>query len=158
MIFREMVIDDIYRGFLECLDCLKPTNLSYPEAIKVFKNRAPNIKTMVLLSNKFRPNDKKEKLQLKVIGTASYFIEPKYIHKGGSVAHIEDVAVLSGWQKLGIGKLLMRKTLQHIKDNHNPYKTVLYCYEDLVPFYEKVGFKKAYKNDNNLVVTFMENR
>ena len=68
-------------------------------------------------------------------------IEPKFIHNGGKVAHIEDVVVTKEYQGKGIGEKLIRSLLDYAKKN-DCYKTILDSSDDVKPFYEKIGFKK----------------
>src|SRR5690606_4202949 len=39
----------------------------------------------------------------KIIGTATLLIEQKFIHNGGKVGHIEDVATRKGFEGRGVG-------------------------------------------------------
>lgn len=77
----------------------------------------------------------------RIIGTASIFLERKFIHSGGLVGHIEDVSVAVEHQGKGIGKDLVNVLVERAK-KLEAYKVLLDCNEDNVPFYEKLGFKK----------------
>jgi glucosamine-phosphate N-acetyltransferase len=77
----------------------------------------------------------------KIVGTASYFIESKFLHNGGKVMHIEDVVVVENHRGVGIGKMLILH-LVNLGKNENCYKVILDCNENNVMFYEKCGFKK----------------
>jgi len=76
-----------------------------------------------------------------VIGSTTLLIEPKFIHQGGKVGHIEDVVIAKEHQGTGIGEKLINFVLDHAKQNQC-YKTILDCSDDLKQFYEKIGFKK----------------
>jgi len=80
-------------------------------------------------------------LDSKVIGSTTLLIEPKFIHKGGKVGHIEDVVIAKEYQGTGIGEKLINFVLDHAKQNQC-YKTILDCTDDVKQFYEKIGFKK----------------
>ena len=80
-------------------------------------------------------------LDSKVIGSATIFIEPKFIHSGGTVAHIEDVVVRKEYQGSGIGQKLVEGLLEYAKKN-GCYKTILDAVDDVMPFYENLGFKR----------------
>ena len=67
-------------------------------------------------------------------------IEPKFIHDGGLVGHIEDVVVNKDVQGQKIGEKLILASLEYAK-NAGCYKTILDCLDDVKPFYEKLGFK-----------------
>ena len=79
------------------------------------------------------------KEQNKVIATCSVFIEYKFIHQLGSIAHIEDVVVDLNYRKKGLGKMLIEHCLAYIKLK-GCYKVILNCEQKNVKFYEKCGF------------------
>ncbi len=81
------------------------------------------------------------KTENKIVATASILIEPKFIHKLGYVAHIEDVVVTKTVRSTGLGKMIISKLISIAKEN-KCYKIILNCSEQNVGFYEKCGFKK----------------
>ena len=90
---RLMDATDLNRGFLDALRALKPIDLTEQQAIDVYRDRLKSrIRTYVAV------------IDDRIAGTASVFIEPKFINSGGVVGHIEDVAVHPGFQKHGIGR------------------------------------------------------
>ena len=76
-----------------------------------------------------------------VAGTASVFIEPKFINSGGVVGHIEDVAVNQRFQKHGVGRALVQHLLEVCRE-FRCYKVILDCAEGVIPFYERIGFHR----------------
>jgi len=80
-------------------------------------------------------------LDSQVVGAATIFIEQKFINKGGKVGHIEDVAVRKNYQGKGIGQKIIKALVLFAK-KEGCYKTILDCQDDLIPFYEKAGFKR----------------
>ena len=127
---RLMDATDLDRGFLDVINALRPVVLTKEEAVEVYRNRLKSrIRTYVAL------------MSGRIAGTASIFIEPKFIHSGGVVAHIEDVAVHSGFQKHGIGRALVEHLLEECR-NFKCYKVILDCSEAVIPFYEKLGFHR----------------
>lgn len=76
-----------------------------------------------------------------VIGTATVLLEPKLIHRGCIVAHIEDVAVRKGFVGKGVGSTLVRKAVAYAKKS-GCYRVLLDCSERNVRFYQKLGFKR----------------
>jgi len=76
----------------------------------------------------------------KIIGSASILIEQKFIHDGGKVGHIEDVAVRKEFQGKGVGKQIVVALLRYA-EKQGCYKTILDCTDELIPFYENIGFK-----------------
>ncbi len=75
-----------------------------------------------------------------ILGAISLLIEPKIIHKGRSVGHIEDLVVDSEYRNLGIGKTLVEYAIS-IANVNKCYKIILYCDEKNINFYIKSGFK-----------------
>ena len=129
---RELEEKDLSNGFLESLDSLrKASDLSPKKAKEIFKKikSDKNYKIYVAV------------LDSKVVGTTTLFIEQKFIHDGGKVGHIEDVAVRKEYQGKGVGQKVVKALLEYAK-KEGCYKTILDCTDDLVSFYEKTGFKR----------------
>ena len=74
----------------------------------------------------------------KIIATGTIIVEPKLIHGGKSVGHIEDIVVDKDHRKEGIATNIVNKLL----DLSDCYKVILDCKDDLVDFYKLAGFKK----------------
>ncbi len=127
---RLMEAADLGRGFLTALSALKPADLTDEQALEVFHRRTDSrVNTYVAL------------IDDRVAGTASLLIEPKFIHHGGVVGHVEDVAVRADHQHHGVGAAL----IQHLLDvcrRAGCYKVILDCEDDVAPFYEKLGFHR----------------
>ena len=79
-----------------------------------------------------------------IIGTITLLVEQKFIHCGGKVGHIEDVVTRKGYERLGIGGSLVRRTLDEAK-KFGCYKVILDCSDSNMSFYEKFGF---YRTEN----------
>ena len=129
---REIQKSDLEKGFLKSLDSLKKaSDIGPKKASKVFDSikSNPNHKIFVAIIDE------------RVVGSTTLFIEPKFIHKGGLVGHIEDVVVSKDCQGKGIGEKLIEASLDFAKNN-GCYKTILDCSDEVKPFYEKIGFKK----------------
>ena len=77
--------------------------------------------------------------KIKLIGTGTIFFEPKMIHGGKSVGHIEDIVVDKNYRKEGIGKKIIRILIEL----NDPYKVILDCNDKLINFYQSCGFKKC---------------
>ena len=135
IIIRKLQESDLDNGFLESLDSLKKaSDLNQEKAKIILKKITENSNhiVMVALSNN------------KVVGSITMLIEPKFIHDGGLVGHIEDVVVSKDHQGKGIGKKLVTNMLEFAKEK-GCYKTILDCSDGLISFYEKIGFK-TYSN------------
>ena len=129
---RELEEDDLFNGFLESLDSLKKaSNLTKEKAKQVFEKIKSNPNHVVFVAV----------VDGKVVGSTTMLIEPKFIHDGGKVGHIEDVVVSKEYQGKGIGEKIIRALLEYAQKN-NCYKTILDCSDEIKPFYEKIGFKR----------------
>ena len=128
---RELEEKDLFMGFLESMDSLKlASNLDREKAKKIFEKINSNSNHFIYVAI----------LNGVIVGSTTMIIEPKFIHDGGNVAHIEDVVVSKEYQGNGIGEMLMQSLLDLAKDS-NCYKTILNCSDEVKPFYEKIGFK-----------------
>jgi len=129
---RELQEKDLFNGFLESLDSLrKASDLDPKKAKEIFKKikSRPDHVIYVAVSDS------------KVIGSATIFIEPKFIHCGGMVGHIEDVVVRKEHQGGGIGQQIINALLEYA-EKKGCYKTILDCTDEVMPFYGKLGFKR----------------
>jgi glucosamine-phosphate N-acetyltransferase len=129
---RELEEKDLFNGFLQSMDSLKPaSNIDKEKAIEIYNKIKSNPNHLVYVAI----------LDERVVGSTTMLIEPKFIHDGGNVSHIEDVVVSKEYQGKGIGEMLVQSLLDLAKDN-NCYKTILDCSDKVKPFYEKIGFKR----------------
>ena len=138
---RELEEKDLFNGFLESLDSLRKTSKINPKKAKdIFKKISSdkNYKIYVAV------------LDSKVVGAATILIEQKFIRNGGKVGHIEDVVVSKKHQGKGIGLVLVKELVQYAKKK-GCYKTILDCSDELIPFYEKIGFKR---HSNSMRIDF----
>lgn len=129
---RKLQKKDIANGFLHSLDSLrKASDLSPRKAQAVFDKISSDPNEVIYVAV----------MDSKVVGAASIIIEQKFIHGGGKAGHIEDVVVSKEFQGKGIGQKVVRALLEYAQ-KQGCYKTILDCSDDLIPFYEKLGFKK----------------
>jgi glucosamine-phosphate N-acetyltransferase len=136
-IIRELEENDFKKGFLKVLDTLRETSsITEDKALEIFKNIKSNPKHIIIVAE----------IKGKIIGSTTLLIEPKFIHQGGIVGHIEDVVVGKKFQGEKIGEKIINYVLELAK-NHGCYKTILDCSNEVKPFYEKLGFKH---NSNEL--------
>lgn len=132
IVIRELQENDLFNGFLESLDSLRrASNLNVKKAKQIYAKIKSNPDHVIFVAV----------LDGKVVGSTTMIVEPKFIHDGGYVGHIEDVVVAKEYQGKGIGEKLVGALLDYAKKN-NCYKTILDCKDDVKPFYEKIGFKK----------------
>ena len=129
---RDIVESDIDNGFLESLDSLRnASDLNKDTARDILKKIIGNPDHIIHVAE----------VDGKVVGSTTLLIEQKFIHKGGKVGHIEDVVVSKEFEGRGIGIKLVTSLLEVAKAK-NCYKTILDCKDELIPFYERIGFKQ----------------
>ena len=132
IIIRKIKEFDLHNGFLESLDSLKlASNLSREKAESILKKIMRNQNHVLFVAI----------LNDKIIGSTTLLIEQKFIHDGGLVGHIEDVVVSKKHEGIGIGLKIMQVALEYAK-NQGCYKTILDCDDKVMPFYERLGFKR----------------
>lgn len=125
---RDLRREDLDNGFLDALAALTEVGLTPEQAREVYVALPANMRTFVAMRDG------------RVIGTCSLLVERKFIHAGGRVGHIEDVSVAASAQRQGIGTALVRHAIAEAK-RAGCYKVILDCFDDLVGFYERMGFK-----------------
>jgi len=76
-----------------------------------------------------------------IIGTAMLHLQHKLSYQCGTAAHLEDVVVEFKCRGQGVGTLLIQRAIKTALD-HDCYKIMLTCWEETVPYYQKLGFKK----------------
>jgi glucosamine-phosphate N-acetyltransferase len=129
---RKLQKKDIANGFLSSLDSLrKASDLSPRQAFSIFDRISSDPNEAIYVAV----------IGSKIVGAASIIIEQKFIHGGGRAGHIEDVVVAKEFQGRGIGQKVILRLLEYAQ-KQGCYKTILDCSNDLIPFYEKLGFKK----------------
>jgi len=129
---RDIVESDIDNGFLESLDNLRTaSNLNKETAKEILKKIIADSDHIIQVAE----------IDGKIVGSTTLLIEQKFIHEGGKVGHIEDVVVSKGFEGRGIGMKLVVSLLEKAK-TENCYKTILDCKDELIPFYERIGFKE----------------
>tara|TARA_B100001146_G_scaffold87644_1_gene77734 strand:- start:95 stop:529 length:435 start_codon:yes stop_codon:yes gene_type:complete len=132
---REIVEEDIEKEFLKSLDSLrKASDLDKEVAKDILKKIISNPDHIIHVAED----------NGKIVGSTTLLIEQKFIHNGGYVGHIEDVVVSKEFEGRGIGIKLVTSLLE-IANTRNCYKTILDCKDELIPFYERIGFKQESK-------------
>jgi len=80
-----------------------------------------------------------ESNEMTIVGSGTLIIEPKLIHGGKYVGHIEDIVVHESYRKRGIAQEILSR-LQSISEDRNCYKIILDCTDDIMSVYKKSGF------------------
>ena len=80
----------------------------------------------------------------RIVGTCTSLlidiqVYPRWWH---SLGHIEDVSVDAKYQGTGVGGTLVKAVLEAAA-KMGCYKTILDCQDEIMKFYEKIGFKKS---------------
>ena len=123
--------EDLWNGFLTTLDSLRTaSDIDKDTAEAVFTKIESNPNHIIAVAE----------FEGKIVGATTLLIEPKFIHQGGLVGHIEDVVVDKNYQGKKIGEKIMKYLLE-IAQERRCYKTILDCTDDVKKFYEKLGFK-----------------
>ena len=131
LIIRELEKEDFKKGFLQTMDTLRESsNISEDKALEIFRNIQLNQKHIIIVAE----------INGRIVGATTLLIEPKFIHQGGIVGHIEDVVVDKEFQGQKIGEKIIKYVLK-VAEKHNCYKTILNCSDEVKQFYEKMGFK-----------------
>jgi glucosamine-phosphate N-acetyltransferase len=86
----------------------------------------------------------------KIIASGTLLIEQKLIRDCGKVGHIEDIVVDKEYKNNGLGKKLVVELTTYAKKN-GCYKVILDCRKEIIPFYEKCGYKN---HDDHMVQYF----
>lgn len=88
--------------------------------------------------------------QKKIIGTITCAIELKFIRNLGKICHVEDFVIDKDHQRKKLGSKLLDIS-REFSQNLGCYKVLLDAKDELIPFYQKMGFKK---NSNGMAIYF----
>ena len=137
---KELENHDLINSFFDTLSNLTEIGKDVYDkefSQKIFEKirKSDNIKIFVAIKN------------TDIVGSITAIIEQKFIHNGGRICHIEDVVTRKGFEKLGIGSILVEKVLE-LAIQEKCYKVILNCSEYNSMFYEKLGF---YKHDIDII-------
>ena len=134
-LIRRIKEDDFENGFFETLSNLTTVgDIRINERRREIINRILGDPNYIIIVAEDQENHT-------IIGTATLLIEQKFIHNGGKVGHIEDVATRAGYEGLGVGKKIIQRLIEISRDLQC-YKIILDCDDKVIGFYEKLGFKK----------------
>jgi glucosamine-phosphate N-acetyltransferase len=128
MIFREIITDDYYNGYMDLLFEFSnyKKEISFEEFTAYINNRE-NIRIYVVLDEN------------RIIGAGTLFKLDKLHNK--SVGQIEDVIITESFRGIGIGKKIIDKLVEIGLNEMQCYKVVLNCLDKNIGFYEKCGFQ-----------------
>tara|TARA_Y100000296_G_C5006628_1_gene172918 strand:- start:53 stop:487 length:435 start_codon:yes stop_codon:yes gene_type:complete len=123
---REFKSEDFSCGYIETISEVWPCNDITEETLSKVLDK--NVYIFVAENNG------------EVIGSLSLYIQNKFIHNGSCVGFIEEVVVRKKYNGKNIGSLLVERAVKRCEEL-GCYKVLLYCYDDLVQFYERNGFE-----------------
>lgn len=128
IVIEELTPELVNQDFLDCLAALSPVDLTVNDAKGVLYVRTEHgDHTYVAI------------MEGRIVGTVALLYERKFIHGGGLVGFIEDLAVHPDFQKQGVGLALINHVTKEAL-GRSCYKVILSCSEDLKGFYEKSGY------------------
>ncbi len=128
---RRLEFKDLDNGFYEALENLTVVGNISQKGKKVFNEISNNSLYNIFIAE----------YENKVVGTITLLLERKFIHGGGLVGHIEDVATNEDFEGKGVGSSLVDYAIKYAKEK-GCYKVVLDCSEENVSFYEKMGLRR----------------
>jgi glucosamine-phosphate N-acetyltransferase len=129
-IFRKLEESDYHKNYLQLLSQLTQVGHISPEE---FSNILAKIQSQIWVFEDTTVN--------KIVASASIFLEQKFIHGGGIVAHLEDVVVDQSYRGAQLGQKLIANIVD-IAKNSSAYKIIADCKPELLSFYSKNGFEK----------------
>jgi glucosamine-phosphate N-acetyltransferase len=150
VIIRPIEFEDIEdRGFLEVLENLVPAGIDRIQAKQILQQIKSNPLHKIFIAQEEEQeyqqdadgDEMKKRKKIKVVGTTTLLVEPKFINKGMRVGYIEDVSVRKGYDGLGIGSQLITYATNDAISVEGCGKILLYCSKNTIPFYEKLGYK-----------------
>ena len=123
---KELEEDFINDSFFETLSNLAEVDEVSKDVFEEIK-KSNNIKIFVAF------------IDGELVGTITALIEQKFIHKGGKVCHLEDLATRKGYENLGVGSILIEHVIKFATEERC-YKVILDCSKNNLTYYKKFGF------------------
>jgi glucosamine-phosphate N-acetyltransferase len=89
----------------------------------------------------------------KIIGSATLYIEKKFIHGCGLRGSLQDVVVDDTYRGKQLGKLIV-VTVSLLAEHLGCYKMSLECKDKLIKFYESIGYVLEKGNSNSMIIRY----
>jgi len=118
------------------IQLLSYLTITYDLTLELFNSNIKEIFTMGLIIVCIERNVE----GIKLIGSGTIIIEPKIIHGGKSVGHIEDVVVHPLYRGKGVAQTILNMLVDY--SNQKCYKVILNCNPNMEQFYNQMGFDK----------------
>lgn len=142
---RPLSSTDFERGFLELLRQLTSvgtvTKADFIKRFYAMKTCSGTYYTTVI-----HDEDKNQ-----IVGAATLIIERKFIHECAMRGIIEEVIVSDEYRGKQLGKLLVA-TVVDLAKRLECYKITLNCRDEMIRFYERLGFVAEQGNANFLII------
>ncbi len=135
MVVRPLNTNDFTKGYLDLLCELSNTITCKSQ---VFFD---SVMTTIQNNNRHHVFVMEDTIEQRIVATVTVLVEPKFIHNGMCVGHIEDVVVSRTHRTQKLGKILMEYVNTWMREL-NCYKFILDCHEDLEAFYKKASYGK----------------
>lgn len=130
IIIRELIAGDLDDHFISLLEQLTSVAMTPDSLRTVHTDRiSRGIRTYGLYRDSL------------LAATASLVVEPKFIHGGKRVGHLEEVVVDRDYRGEGLGERIVRYVAHEAITRLGCYKVILNCVEDNIGFYQKTGFR-----------------
>jgi glucosamine-phosphate N-acetyltransferase len=129
-IFRKLEESDYHKNYLQLLSQLTQVG---GITLDEFSNILAKIQSQIWVFEDTAAN--------KIVASASIFLEQKFIHGGGIVAHLEDVVVDQSYRGAQLGQKLIANIVEIAREN-GAYKIIADCKTELLSFYSKNGFER----------------
>jgi len=81
-------------------------------------------------------------IEERIVGCITVYIEPKFIHGGRPLAHVEDLVVDRKFRRQGIASRLIEHACHYAKQMEC-YKVRLVCHKELISVYTKSHFQQV---------------
>lgn len=136
VVVRSLELNDLCEGtgFFETLNNLTPSPVLSAERAKKFFDFYAAFGKITLVAVEGEGGQ--------IVGSVSYFAEPKLTRNGVFGVHFEEVVTRKGYEGLHVATTLMNRAKDDISSMEDRYKDLLDCSEDKVPFYERLGFRR----------------
>jgi len=145
LIVRPLQLDDFNRGYLALLKQLTSvgdvTQAEFKERFLLMKSCQGTYYNTVIV----------DKETDRIIGAASLIVERKFIHHCANRGIIEEVIVSDDYRGKSLGRLIVQ-SLVGLGKALNCYKITLNCTDQMISFYERLGFVAEQGNANFLVI------
>jgi glucosamine-phosphate N-acetyltransferase len=132
----DLLEDEQYHIKSQYIQLLSYLTSTYDLTLEQFNENIKEISNMgIIIVCILRENN-----TIRLLGSGTIIIEPKIIHGGKSVGHIEDVVVHPNYRNQGIAQTILNKLVEYSKEDC--YKVILNCNSNMEPFFNHAGFEK----------------